>query len=123
MKISKSELKKRIEDGWEVEEVKKAPPKKKPKKMIKEQVVEGIQHSSEVTNKSIMEMVEAMKVLFNEQMRATSEFNDKLMQINDKEITVKFPEQPKVTEKKKSWKFSVERDGRGFITNITAEEV
>lgn len=123
MKISQNDLKKKLNSGWEIEDIKKAKPKKKPKPLIREQVAEGIKESHDQTVRNISDLVDAMKNAFNLQSEATNDLKKQLQQVVDRKITVEMPPQRETKVAKKKWKFTVSRDGRGFIEDIIAEEI
>jgi len=116
--ISQERLKDRVASGWEIDSVTKAKPVKKPKKLIKDVISEGIKESSDANTKAIAAMAKAMGMF----LRAQSQSNDVMVKrlniLSEPKVAI-----PEVRVGKKRWKFNVKRDHRGFIENMIAEEI
>jgi len=119
-KITKEELRKRFSKGWEVEEVKKPQPIPAKKPMLKDAVADSIKYTSDETFRAIDQLTKVMTDAFNKQVEGNTELKTKMNEVIDRKILVEWP---KDTQKKKRWRFTVQRDGRGFIENIIAEEI
>lgn len=121
-KISKHDLRKRLQSGdWRVSKVEKAKPKPKPKKLLKEQVAEEFATSSNKTQEAITQLADAIRIAFDSQSKVTDSLEKRVTEVGDRKIIVEMP--PSKASKKKSWKFTVQRDHRGFIENIIADEI
>ena len=115
-KISQKDLKGKLGKGWEVDEVVKPVPKKKTKPLLKDQVVGGLNE----TSKAITKMATVIAGAFDKQ---NDQLAKKLEQIVDKKIVVTLPESKPVKVAKKTHRFKVKRDHRGFIEEIIAKEI
>ena len=117
-KISKKDLKKKFEKGWEVERVETPEPVPEPTPSVEEIVAGGVKQSSTETLKVVSKLTEAMTNVFNKQLKEGVSLQSQINKIIDKKIIVEIPK-----ANKKKWRFTVERDGRGFIENIIATEM
>jgi hypothetical protein len=120
-KITQRELKKRLGKGWEVETIEKAKPKAKPKKLLKDQIAEQMIDSGRKTQETINQLADTIRATFEQQTEVTDNLDKRITEVGDRKITVEMP--PAKEGKKKKWKFHVQRDHRGFIENIIAEEL
>ena len=112
--ISQERLKNKVASGWEIDSITKAKPVKKPKKLIKDVISEGIKESSDANTKAIAAMAKAMGKFLSAQSQSNDAMVKRLNSLSEPKIVA-----PKVQVGKKRWKFNVKRDHRGFIENIT----
>lgn len=105
-KVSQKNLKKIIDAGWEVDEITSPKPKEP---LLKDMVAKSIDRVS-VENQKV---IGALAAKIEEFIDAQSNKKEKEMKIK-----VEFPK-----SKKKTWEFKVNRDGKGFIENVIAQEL
>ena len=113
--ISVYDLKKMISEGGEIDGIDDR------EDTVDEILLRVIRKSSEDNSKAIKSLVGVMSVFLNAQSKDNKKLADRLSTMSDpKDIKIEFP---KDSVKKKKWKFNVQREHRGFITNIIAEEI
>lgn len=113
-KISKKQLSKVVNGGWQIESVKKPKPKEIPKPSFEDMVSEGLTKSSSLAGKAIADLAENMNRLIAIQ-QLTVKTVDELAENMNQLIEIQ--------QKKREVRFRVIRDKNRDMQDVVAKEL